>query len=133
LRVELPAGIEGNWYVHVFTAITVGRSGPSLGAPGPGSYPNWPEYFRDVVWEQPDRLNNSRTSAPIAVTYREADLRVELPVDPATMESGGFMTVVHDRNFGTRADAWMHRVFIHRRRSISDQMIGNFCKGVLAR
>ncbi len=139
-KVTVTAGVEGKYYVHVITHTTVGRYGPAFGAPGSGSYPDWPEHFRDTVWEQPDRLNNLRSSTAIDVTYREADLRVSnFSVVPTTSNSGGFLTVTFTvRNAGTRAtrtDVWSDRVYVSIDQSLDlyDALTGNFVhKGVLA-
>ncbi|MCI0535453.1 MAG: putative Ig domain-containing protein, partial [Verrucomicrobiales bacterium] len=139
-KVNVPAGVDGKWYVHVFTAVEVGRFGPGLGPPAPGAYPDWPEYFRTSVWEQPDRQNNFRASSPIEVTYREADLRVtDLSIAPTTASSSSLFTVTFTvGNAGTRAtrtDTWLDRAYISIDQSLDlyDALLGNFRrKGILA-
>ncbi|MCK6499002.1 MAG: hypothetical protein L6Q38_05930, partial [Nitrospira sp.] len=139
-KVQLPAGVEGKWYVHVFASTVMGRYGPSFAAPSPGEYPDWPEQFRETVWEQPDRRNNVSTSSAIEVTYREADLRVtRFSILPTTSNSGGFLTVTFTvTNAGTRTtrtDLWMDRVYISMDTSLDlyDALLGNFVhRGALA-
>ncbi|MCC6235200.1 MAG: putative Ig domain-containing protein, partial [Verrucomicrobiales bacterium] len=138
--VDVPGGVEGKWYVHVFTAVRVGRFGPSIGATEPGSYPDWPEYFKDYVWESPDRGNNFRASSAVEVTYREADLRISrVTAVPSPSSSGGFVTVTFTvTNAGTRAtrtDSWLDRVYLSIDGSLDlyDALLGSFThKGVLA-
>ncbi|NEQ69480.1 MAG: hypothetical protein F6K21_29110, partial [Symploca sp. SIO2D2] len=138
--VNVPQGIEGNRYVHVFTAVTVGRFGPNLGETRGTGYPDWPEFFESYVWESPDRSNNFASSGPIDVVYREADLRVsDFSVDPTSIASGGFAEVTFTvTNFGgreTRVDAWQDRVFISTDETLDlyDLDVGSFLRrGVLA-
>ena len=95
VTLNLPEGIEGKKYIHVFCDRDPGLESGSrqLDEPVAAAYPDWPEYYLGRVWEAGQKSNNYN-SILLPVTYREADLRVTsiLPL-PANVESGMLLPV----------------------------------------
>ncbi|MHC1770058.1 MAG: CARDB domain-containing protein [Verrucomicrobiia bacterium] len=134
-KLSLPEGIQGKRYIHVFPAIRVTRDGePIFAAPTPGQYPDWPDYFKELVWET-DKANNRGTPAVVQVIYREADLQViSFTVDPEG-SSGGYLPVeftvrnaLRDDSRTTRTSIWLDRLFISADTSLDgyDELVGDF-------
>ncbi|MCA9169348.1 MAG: hypothetical protein KDB23_16860, partial [Planctomycetales bacterium] len=112
----LPAGIEGRYYVHVFTDVAVGRNGVVFTGYGRGQFPTWPSSYAATNWEGPSKENNGKVSEPIQVRYREPNLVIEQIQLGETVPSGGFVDlsyVVFNRGTrATRVDTWYDRVYI---------------------
>src|SRR5262249_51816623 len=92
-EVTLPPGVEGNWYVYVFTDYYETPEGP-LTPPGRQGRPyddGLPSFFYHLhAWEGgADLENNNLGRGTLPVIYREPDLVVsDLLVPTGTVYSG---------------------------------------------
>ncbi|MCP4713252.1 MAG: hypothetical protein GY869_31865, partial [Planctomycetes bacterium] len=128
--VTLPAGVEGRYYVHVFTDISLDRyNNPILTGTKPVDYPYWPEAFAARVWEgeadEANKENNFGSSNAVVVTYRECDLQVTTLEAPATADSGAEVvvewTVTNQGDRATRVERWSDSIYLSQDESLDQQ------------
>jgi subtilase family serine protease len=129
---KIPEGIEGPRYIYVATDPNVSFFPIfriNLNGTGSGSFPSWPSFFAERVWEGETKANNVR-GASTNVIYREADLFLVNASGPGQVDSSGTFSVQFtSRNDGTRAtrlDRWRDAVYLSRDTTIdsSDKLIG---------
>lgn len=129
---RLPAGLSGRRYVHVFTDrdVTQECQWGGIDDVGPGQFPDWPGEFRERVWEDGQKANNTLAAA-FTVTYREPDLTLASLTVAATGNSGGILpiqwTVENQGTRETRVATWYDRVYISTDPSLDmyDQLLGS--------
>ncbi|MEX2552838.1 MAG: CARDB domain-containing protein, partial [Actinomycetota bacterium] len=117
--VNLPIGIDGRQYVHVFTDRNPAEEDrwSMIDTPGRGEFPDWPEDFEARIWEggTTGKLNNTQ-SAEFTAIYAEPDLEITQVVVPAEADSGQFInlswTVTNTGTRATRTDYWVDRIYI---------------------
>ncbi|MCY2955084.1 MAG: hypothetical protein NTU53_24415 [Planctomycetota bacterium] len=115
VTMNLPEGIEGRKYVHVFSDRDPQKEYGGLDEVPAEAYPNWPETYRARVWEAGKKVNNY-ASAAVSVIYREADLQVTTLTVASTAASSATLpvswTVKNQGTRATRVNRWMDRVYI---------------------
>ncbi|MBN8490904.1 MAG: LEPR-XLL domain-containing protein, partial [Burkholderiales bacterium] len=125
IEVTLPPGIEGPYYLYVFTNAGSSSALPPLPpAPTVPPFPvvrgdgvhdagNTQERYFSIAYENP---TNNMARASLPVIYREPDLRVTDLQLPATVAAGATVsvsyTVTNVGNRETREDSWTDRIFI---------------------
>ena len=119
LEATLPRGVEGPYYVHVFTNFPAvfdqyGNYRPLL--PGPGIHDNDISRFRYYPTVAFEPVLNNYRRGELAITYREPDLQVAELIAPPSAASGETLsvrfTVSNAGTRKTREGLWYDRVFL---------------------
>ncbi len=135
--ITLPEGFSGPEFLYVFSDRDPGRGLDPVAA---GDFPSWPGTFSGRVWEgsDPNAKANNTGSTSVAVTYREAALKIGnlvlgTPQSPLTAANAGDtisvqFTVTNVGTRTTRVDSWFDRVYLSRDGSLdaADPLLGSF-------
>ncbi|RYE29450.1 MAG: hypothetical protein EOP23_21425, partial [Hyphomicrobiales bacterium] len=128
-RVTLPKGLEGPYFIYVFTDAAPARPYP-MGEVLSGSASDTIAYYAKTAYES--RIDNNTGRGNLPVIYREPDLRITALSVPAGGTSGQPITVnwtaTNEGTRKTREDSWLDRVFISRDASLDsgDLMLGEY-------
>ncbi|MBL8395672.1 MAG: hypothetical protein JNK99_13155, partial [Candidatus Accumulibacter sp.] len=128
VRVRLPAGGDGLYYLHVVTDADPEGSGPSLGparqelTSGGDNNIARDHHYASSVYEAAGNDNNLRSVA-LPVIYREADLQIdEIALSTSSVNSGDPLTaswkVSNHGSRETRTDAWFDGLYLSRDASL---------------
>lgn len=130
--ITLPTGIDGEYYIYVSTDYSYDRNTEQFrgGIPTSGDNNSLRGSFEYRVFED---TTNNLGSAPIPVTYKEADLEITNLVVPETSPTSGQTisvnwTVSNTGTRDTRETSWSDRVYLSRDESLdfNDTLLGEF-------
>jgi hypothetical protein len=131
-EVTLPAGVEGPFYVYVFTDVEPYRGLPDTEDERGDNERSRSEHYAGNVWEPPGLANNAGQT-DTTIVYREADLVIsDLVLTPATADSGSSVTasftVTNQGTRQTREWSWNDRVYLSRDAALDsgDLLLGEF-------
>ncbi|NET08656.1 MAG: hypothetical protein F6K16_28965 [Symploca sp. SIO2B6] len=139
--VRLPAGIDGEYYVHVSTDYSHNRNTSQYRGDdfdGSGTYSN-DAALRQLQYSVFEDPSNNWGVGALTVEYREPDLKPTLTLSPFTADSGTEITVEWEvTNAGTRdtrQGSWNDRIYLSTDPSLDiyDVMLASVQrKGILA-
>lgn len=113
LEFDMPPGVDGEYYVYVFTNTPRRPVVPSDIVRSGDNDSLRDQAFRNFVFELPA---GTVKQAQFPVVYREADLKVTELTLPDTLPAGGTVEIsFRVENVGTRAtreDSWVDRVYL---------------------
>ncbi|MDM9385689.1 CARDB domain-containing protein [Chlorogloeopsis sp. ULAP01] len=132
--ITLPAGIDGEYYIHVSTDYSYDYNTQKFRGeiPSSGDNNSSRQSFEYRVFEDP---SNNLGNAIIPVTYKEPDLQITNLVVPQTPPTSGqtisvSWTVTNTGTRDTRQTSWSDRVYLSRDQSLdlNDTLLGQFAR-----